>query len=257
MSKKAKELEEGFTKMFDTEFLNKLYQKDDEFVYLELEKIQTRKQVRLKIDTNSKKFLSLLNSIKEHGVLHPVIVKPLKDEPDKFLLVTGHQRLEAAKLLELKTIPARIIDVDEEKIRELQFIENIQRDNLSSVDLVVSINEYYRDRFNDNLLSDISLYIFKPEKLTIEKKEFIEKILNITRKSARTLFNMLKVLELPEDIVQKIKERKISMTAGYLLSNIYEKDKKLFDQIVKKTKDWKTITPKKIKEIFLQGENPD
>jgi ParB family transcriptional regulator, chromosome partitioning protein len=76
---------------------------------------------------------SLTKSIKDHGVLQPVLVT-LKD--DGYLLIAGERRLRAAKAAGLKEIPARIIELANEKeLMELSLVENIQREDLDAIEL--------------------------------------------------------------------------------------------------------------------------
>jgi ParB family chromosome partitioning protein len=82
----------------------------------------------------------LSQSIKEHGLLQPIVVIP-KDEG--YLLIAGERRLRAHKLAKLPTIKAIIadVDIDDIRMRELALIENIQRENLNAIELARSYAE--------------------------------------------------------------------------------------------------------------------
>lgn len=95
---------------------------------LEIEKLSpSRYQPRKLFSDKSLEELSA--SIKEHGVLSPVLV--IKAGDDRYELVAGERRLRAARLAGLKTIPSIIINKTEKECAEISLIENIQREQLS------------------------------------------------------------------------------------------------------------------------------
>lgn len=97
------------------------------FAEIKLESIYINpRQPRMRIDVDD-----LVESIREHGVLQPILVSPNGDQ-DHYILVSGHRRLEAARQVGLDTIPAVIRKVDERERLELALTENLQRLNLSS-----------------------------------------------------------------------------------------------------------------------------
>jgi ParB family chromosome partitioning protein len=75
----------------------------------------------------------LAHSIKETGVLQPVLVRPAKRR-GRFQLIAGERRLRAAKLAGLRRIPAVVRDAPDERLLELALVENIQRENLSPLE---------------------------------------------------------------------------------------------------------------------------
>lgn len=86
-------------------------------------------QPRLRID--EKTIEGLATSIREHGVLQPVLVRPLAG---RFQLIAGERRLAAAQRVGLLKIPARVRDVPEDRVLELALVENIQREQLNPVE---------------------------------------------------------------------------------------------------------------------------
>ena len=111
---------------------------NQEFLYLPLGDILIEEQVRSGIDTEGESFKSLMESIKDRGVLEPVLVTP-KD--GKYLLLCGERRYLAAQKLELPSIPVRVVDAvtQKDKILALQLTENMQREDLEELfnDLIV------------------------------------------------------------------------------------------------------------------------
>ncbi len=87
---------------------------------------------------NEEALSELSESIKQHGLLQPIIV--IKKD-DKFVLLAGERRLRATKLAGFKTIKAIIADIESKNLRELALIENIQREDLNPIELAVSYKE--------------------------------------------------------------------------------------------------------------------
>lgn len=73
----------------------------------------------------------LVESIKEYGFLNRIIVRPFEDNPDEYEIISGHRRLHAAKLLEIKEIPAVVHFIDRDQATILMVDSNCQRENLS------------------------------------------------------------------------------------------------------------------------------
>jgi len=73
----------------------------------------------------------LTQSIAEQGFLNRIIVRPLEDKPDEYEIISGHRRIHAAELLEIKEIPSAILAVDRDEATKLMVDSNIQRENIS------------------------------------------------------------------------------------------------------------------------------
>ncbi|QND54056.1 ParB/RepB/Spo0J family partition protein [Phyllobacterium sp. 628] len=76
----------------------------------------------------------LTQSIREHGIVQPVVVRPAKDLPDRFELIAGERRWRAAQRAGLTTIPVIIREVDDRVALELAIIENVQRADLNPIE---------------------------------------------------------------------------------------------------------------------------
>jgi ParB family chromosome partitioning protein len=104
---------------------------------------------------NEEKLQELCDSIKTHGLLQPVVVT--KNE-DGYLLIAGERRLRASKMANCKSIKAIVVEVEENKLRELALIENIQRDDLNIIEVANSyaglINDF--DMTHDELAKIVS-----------------------------------------------------------------------------------------------------
>jgi ParB family transcriptional regulator, chromosome partitioning protein len=84
----------------------------------------------------------LSRSIKKHGLLQPIIVRPINRG---FEIVAGHRRYQACKLLRWKTIPAMVKDVSDKDAFEIQLVENIQRKTLDPIEEAQAFKLYVRD----------------------------------------------------------------------------------------------------------------
>ena len=73
----------------------------------------------------------LVESIKEYGLLIRIIVRPLEDKPDEYEIISGHRRVHAAELLEMKEVPAVVHFIDRDQATILMVDSNCQRENLS------------------------------------------------------------------------------------------------------------------------------
>lgn len=84
-------------------------------------------------DFENAAFKDLVSSVKEQGVLVPVILRPIENGK-RFEVVAGNRRFRAAKLAGLADIPARVEELDDERAREVQIIENLQREDVHPLD---------------------------------------------------------------------------------------------------------------------------
>ena len=73
----------------------------------------------------------LVGSIKEYGLLNRIIVRPLEDKPEEYEIISGHRRVHAAELLEIKEVPAVVHFIDRDQATILMVDSNCQRENLS------------------------------------------------------------------------------------------------------------------------------
>lgn len=73
----------------------------------------------------------LVESIKEYGLLNRIIVRPLEDNPDEYEIISGHRRVHAAEILEMKEVPAVVHFIDRDQATILMVDSNCQRENLS------------------------------------------------------------------------------------------------------------------------------
>jgi len=142
----------------------------------------------------------LINSIKEHGIIQPLIVSKISERG--YQLIAGERRLRAAKILEMSTVPVIVRSVKEVEKLELSLLENIQRKDLNAIE---KAEAYQR------LISEFNL----------TQEELAKKL----GKSRPVITNTLRLLTLPEPIQQAIEEEKISEGHARVLLSLETSDK--------------------------------
>src|SRR5258708_3160549 len=80
------------------------------------------------------KLAELAATVKEHGVLLPLLIRKFKGTRGQFEIVAGERRYRAATIAEVKTVPAIERELTDEQVIEIQLIENIQRDDLTALE---------------------------------------------------------------------------------------------------------------------------
>lgn len=141
---------------------------------------------------------ALADSIRQNGLLQPVVVRPR--ENGYYELIAGERRWRAAKLAELKEIPAVILDADDKKVAELALIENIQREDLNPVELAKA----YR-----RLMEEFSITQ--------------EGVATTVGRSRSAVANTLRLLELPEELLAYLEEGKLSEGHGKALLSLKDR----------------------------------
>lgn len=141
----------------------------------------------------------LAKSIKEYGVVQPIIVKK---SIKGYELVAGERRTKAAKIAGLKKIPAIIKDFDDQEMMEIALVENIQREDLNPIDEATSISNIIKLR-------------------GYTQEEFANKF----GKSRTYVTNILGLLKLPDEVKKLVEKRSLSMSHARVLSKIEDDDK--------------------------------
>jgi len=137
-------------------------------------------------DFDPQRLNELISSIKEKGVIQPILVRPNK-ERDGYELIAGERRLRAAKALGLDKMPVIVKNVNDTELLEMSLIENIQRENLNSIE---QAHAY--------------------EKLMKEFNLSQEEIAKAVGKDRTTITNTLRLLNLPAFVQKCICEGKIN-----------------------------------------------
>ena len=159
---------------------------------------------------DSKAMQSLAESIKEKGVLQPLAVRKVND--NSYELIAGERRLRAAQMVGLKKVPVFILSIkDESEMMELALIENIQRDNLNSIE-------------------EAEGYAILNDKYNLSQKEIGRKV----SKSRSEIANKLRLLRLPSVIQDSLRNGIIHYGHARSLISIQDSVKllKIFKKII-------------------------
>ena len=139
----------------------------------------------------------LTNSIKERGIIQPLIIRKSDDQNDKFELIAGERRWQAAQSAGLHEVPAVIIEADNLKSLELAIVENVQRKDLNPIEEAYSYKNLIENFGYDQ-----------------------EKVSKFIGKSRSHISNSLRLLTLPEKLIEMISEGKISHGHAKILVGI-------------------------------------
>lgn len=147
-------------------------------------------------------------SIEKHGLIQPIIV--VKSSNGGYTLIAGERRFRATKLLGRDTIKAIVANLEDQNLRELALIENIQRENLSPIELANSYKELI-DEYNITQ----------------------EALANIIKKSRTQITNTLRLLNLDESTKKLIEDGRITQGHAKIIVGLEKNDEKMIvDTIV-------------------------
>ena len=163
---------------------------DNGYSLIDINLIKSNKSQPRKL-FDDEKIMELAESIKSNGIIQPLILRKDKDE---YIIVAGERRWRAAKYIGIKEIPAVIMDLTEKQILEISLIENIQREDLNSIEEAIAYKK---------LITDFDL-----------TQEQLSKRIG---KSRVAITNTMRLLNLSEDVQQYIIEGVISEGHGRAL----------------------------------------
>ena len=171
-----------------------------EVVSIDINKIKPNKyQSRMQFD--QEKLKELASSIKREGVVQPIIVSP---SGDNYQLVAGERRWWAAKMAELKEIPALVRTVTDREMFEISLIENIQREDLNAIEEAQAFQRFMKE-FN------------------LSQQELADHL----GKTRSTVANILRLINLPEEIKEFLSGKLISAGHARVLLSIPGEKKRI------------------------------
>jgi len=136
---------------------------------------------------DKEKMVELTNSIKERGIIQPIIVRKSSDQSDKFEIIAGERRWQAAQNAGLHEVPIVEIEADNLKSLEFAIVENVQRSDLNPIEEAEGYKKLI-DQFNYDQ----------------------EKVSKFIGKSRTHVTNCLRLLSLPKEVISFIEDNKIS-----------------------------------------------
>jgi ParB family chromosome partitioning protein len=141
---------------------------------------------------------ALADSLRQHGMIQPIIVRAVGL---RYQLIAGERRLRAAVEAQLHQIPARVLELDDQRVFELAMVENLQREDLNAVDKATAFRDY------------LSRYGGTQEELAGR--------LGIDRS---TVSNLIRLLELPEEILGAVRSNRITQGHARALLGLEESE---------------------------------
>lgn len=218
METRKRALGRGLEQLFNTENLDLSYESVEQSIYEatpkdEIEEISVSEirpnpyQPRKVFDEEALKELAA--SIQEHGVFQPIIVKK---SIKGYELIAGERRLRASKLAGKTTIPAIIRDFTDEEMMEIALLENLQRENLSSIE-------------------EAEAYQTLMTQLQLTQEELAKRV----GKSRSHITNLLGLLRLPNEVQEMVNHNQLSMGHARVLSKLEDSTKIM--ELAKKVMD--------------------
>lgn len=172
----------------------------------------------------------LSRSIKKHGLLQPIIVRPINRG---FEIVAGHRRFLACKLLRWKTIPAMVKDVSDKDAFEIQLVENIQRKTLDPIEEACAFKLYVKD-YGWGGVTYLAETIMKSEQYVSSR---------------------IQLLKLPQNVTDKVKSGELKVSHAFELLGIEGKSlENMSDDIINKNMSVKDIRRHKHQLAFANDK---
>ena len=232
MESRKRALGMGLEQLFNNENLDlegiekKIYEttSKEEIVELNINELRPNPyQPRKEFDLE--KLQELSNSIKEHGVIQPIIVKK---SIKGYEIIAGERRFRASKLAGLESIPAIVRPFTDDQMAEVALLENIQRENLNPIEEAIAYKQL------------------------LEKRNLTHETLSVkVGKSRSHVTNTLGLLRLPEEVKELVSKGKISMGHARALSKLENPEEiiRLAHQI-----DEDSITVRNVEEISKEKD---
>ena len=175
---------------------------------------------------------ALADSIAAYGVLQPILVRPNPNFEGAYEIIAGERRWRAAKMAGLTEVPAVILDGDDQKIAQIALIENVQREDL-------------------NIVEEALGYQALIERFDMTQEE----VSKVAGKSRSAVANTLRLLDLPDKVLELLKEKDGFLTAGHARALLALKNEALIVPLAER------IAAKKLSvrdvEMLVRRENAE
>ena len=121
----------GLGKGLDLIFMENNIESENTPITLNLDELEANKS-QPRTEFNDEALKELADSVAKHGIIQPIVVKPISS--GKYKIIAGERRYRAAKMAGLKEVPVVIKDISDAQIMELALVENLQREDLSALE---------------------------------------------------------------------------------------------------------------------------
>ena len=172
----------------------------------------------------------LAQSIRANGIIQPLVVRRAGD---RYQLVAGERRWRAAKLAGVQEVPVVVRDIPDDRLLEITLIENIQREDLNPIETAIAFERMMRE------------LVLNPEQVGQR-----------TGKDRTTIINLIRLLQLPEDLQQLVAERRLS--AGHARCLLSLPTIQLQREVAEKAvaQGWSVRQVERTTQKMLEGRKP-
>jgi ParB family chromosome partitioning protein len=172
----------------------------------------------------------LAQSIRANGIIQPLVVRRAAD---RYQLVAGERRWRAAKLAGVQQVPVAVREIPDDHLLEITLIENIQREDLNPIETAIAFERMMRE------------LILNPEQVG-----------HRTGKDRTTIVNLVRLLQLPEDLQQLVAERRLS--AGHARCLLSLPSLQLQREVAEKSvaQGWSVRQIERVTQKMLEGRKP-
>ena len=271
---KKRGLPKSFKRRYESDYVEELA--NEKILYkveaLEINSVKPdENQPRKLFDEESLK--ELASSIKEKGVLEPILVRK---SGNGYVIISGERRWRASILAGKGTIPAIVINTENEReVKEIQIIENLQRKDITPIERARTIKEYLEPFAEGKRIKTLLINYRRGRDVPEKFAHTVSALCKLTGKSPMTLIRWVSLLDLPEEIQKKVDDPLSPITARHVehllklddvktmmkVANLIEKENlssEETEQIVKKSKKGISKDPieplmKRIERIYKIG----
>lgn len=181
----------GLSALFDDNSSDVQVKKTLRISEIEPNRLQPRKNF------NEEAIASLAESVKEHGIIQPLLVRPYNNS---YQIVAGERRWRAAKMLDIEEVPVIIKELSDAEAMQLALIENLQREDLNPIEEASGYKEL------------VETYNMKQEELG-----------KLFGKSRSSVSNLMRLLNLPEEVQEYLKEGLVTVGHAKILLGVEDK----------------------------------
>lgn len=177
--------------------------------------------------------LTLVQSIKEHGIIQPLVVR--KTEQNQYQIIAGERRYRAATEVGLKSVPAIIKEITEKEAKEIALVDNLQRDDLNPLDEVDGILEILALKL-DVTVKEVTALLYQmanEDKGNLNRNVTVNQIGDLVEhtfaqlgRHTRQSFvrNRLPLLKLPDDVLETLRAGKLPYTKAVEVAKVKDEE---------------------------------
>lgn len=199
--------------------------------------------IRDKFYRSDPEFDTLVNSIRQHGLLQPILLRPLENG---FEIVAGHRRFQACRSLRWRFISAKIRDLSDKQAYEIQLTENIQRKTMDPLEEAEAFRRYVVD-FGWGGISELARKIGKSEEYVSHHMQLLKLPDNIKKKIVSNALNVSQAIE----IAQTSGDVQSKLVSHMPASNLTVREIRDLKRALNEDEEYEQIMPSKNKSPIM------